>query len=195
MHYGKNDKGLLKEFVYCNKAVPAKFIPMIERIVLAGALLGTCVCLNVRADDKKTSATTITGGTGPNRPPAEIREGGPVREPNFAYFGQSELEGVNYSFVTEWVVFKVTPNWNESDDFPPLSARKAASVALVEVKRLRPDVSNWTLESVTLSQITRHWFYKVRYWRSDKVGSGIPSFLDVPVLMDGTAVHGAVSPQ
>jgi Amt family ammonium transporter len=33
---------------------------MIKRIILAGALLGTCFCLNVNAEDTNTSATTTT---------------------------------------------------------------------------------------------------------------------------------------
>src|SRR5215471_5871513 len=33
---------------------------MIKRIILAGALLGTCFCLNLRAEDTSTSTATTT---------------------------------------------------------------------------------------------------------------------------------------
>jgi hypothetical protein len=131
--------------------------------------------------------------TGQDRSPAEVGAGGPVRPIDFAYFGNSQLDGVTYSFCTKWADFSSTPNWNKTDDFPPLSVRKAVSVALHEAKRIRPDVSNWTLESVTLDQLIGHWFYKVKYLRSDTVGTAIHESLEVPVLMDGTAVHGGVT--
>lgn len=117
---------------------------------------------------------------------------GPLRKPDFAYFGQEQFEGVTYSFGTHWSDFSSTPNWNESDGFPPLSARKAVSVALDELKKMRPDVSAWGVETVTLDHIEMHWFYRVRCARNDGVGTGIHS-IAVPVLLDGTAVHGAIS--
>jgi hypothetical protein len=111
------------------------------------------------------------------------------------YFGSFEFEGVTYSFGTTGATFKATPNWNKSDDFPPLSPRKAISAALGEAKRIRPDVSEWRAETVTLDEIQNHWFYRVECARNDKVGTGIHLPLTVPVLMDGTAVHGEVSPR
>ena len=73
-----------------------------------------------------------------------------------------------------------------------MSARKAVSVALDELKKMRPDVSAWGVESVTLDQLQMHWFYRVRCTRNDGVGTGIHS-IAVPVLLDGTAVHGGVT--
>jgi hypothetical protein len=125
------------------------------------------------------------------------------------YFGASEFEGVTYSFGTTTSAFKATPNWNESDDFPPLSPRKAAFAAFEEAKRLRPDVSEWRVETVTLDGLWNHWIYRVQLARNDRVPTGevrvyssgytntnaseIHLPLIVPVLMDGTAVHGVVS--
>lgn len=111
------------------------------------------------------------------------------------YFGSFEFEGVTYSFGTAWETFNATPNWNESDDFPPLSPRKAISAALREAKRIRPDVSEWTVENVTLDQMQNHWFYRVQCARNDGAGTGIHLPLTVPVLMDGTAVHGEIGPR
>jgi hypothetical protein len=128
-----------------------------------------------------------------------------------AYFGASEFEGVTYSFGTSGTAFKATPNWNESDDFPPLSPRKAVFAAFEEAKRLRPDVSEWRVETVTLDQIQNNWFYRVQFARNERVPTGEVRYyssgytntnaieihlpLIVPVLMDGTAVHGGVSPR
>src|SRR5689334_25210738 len=66
----------------------------------------------------------------------------------FVYFGASEFEGVTYSFATTGTDFKATPNWNEADDSPALSPRKAAYAAFEEAKRIRPDVSKWRVETV-----------------------------------------------
>src|SRR5262249_1720811 len=48
---------------------------MIKRIILAGALLGTCFCLNLRADDASPSATTTTNA--PVAAPAEAKKAEP----------------------------------------------------------------------------------------------------------------------
>jgi hypothetical protein len=127
----------------------------------------------------------------------------------FSYFGQSQFEGVTYSFATTGPAFKATPNWNESEDFPPLSPRKAVFAAFEEAKRLRPDISEWRVETVTLDQLQNHWFYRVQFARNDRVPAAAVRYyssgftntnaieihlpLIVPVLMDGMAVHGGVS--
>jgi Amt family ammonium transporter len=48
---------------------------MIKRIILAGALLGTCLCLNLRAEDTNTSATASTNA--PAAAPAEVKKAEP----------------------------------------------------------------------------------------------------------------------
>src|SRR5260370_11981741 len=50
-------------------------LPKIKRISLAGGLLGTCICLNRRAEDTNTSAATTPNG--PAAAPAEVKKADP----------------------------------------------------------------------------------------------------------------------
>lgn len=106
----------------------------------------------------------------------------------------SEFEGALYFFETTEAVLNAAPRWKKGSEFPPLSPRKAMAVALDEAKRIRPDVSKWNMESVSLSQHgddeEECWVYCVRFSRGDIVITGLPFYLDVPVLMSGEAVRG-----
>ena len=156
-----------------------------------------------------SAATNEAAKVNPRFHTAEQRPTQAYSAVEFYYFGQSEFEGVTYSFGTSGNVFNATPNWNESEDFPPLSPRKAVFAAFEEAKRLRPDVSEWRVETVALDRLQNHWFYRVQFARNYRVPAGagrvvssgytntnpieIHLPLTVPVLMDGTAVRGGVS--
>ena len=106
----------------------------------------------------------------------------------------STFEGANYFFETTQGVIDAAPKWKANEAFPPLSPRKAMVAALREVKRLRPDVAEWNLERVALEgRDSAFWFYEVTFTRSDVPYTGLPYFLHVPVLMDGTAVRGVMN--
>ena len=85
--------------------------------------------------------------------------------------------------------------WKPEAEFPPLSPRKAERAALQRAQQLRPDVKKWHRESICLHESGDDaWFYLVRFWRGDIVIIGLPSFLDVPVLMDGPAPPATADP-
>ncbi len=101
-----------------------------------------------------------------------------------------EFELKVYFFEATDVVLESTPKWRPHADFPPLSPRRAEAVAVAEAKRLRPDVPGWKLDNTELRQsYDDWWYYVVSLYRSDFI-MGKPALMQVPVLMNGEAVHG-----
>jgi len=105
-----------------------------------------------------------------------------------AQLSDSDFEGVTYIFQTTRSSIRSTPKWKPNEEFPPLSPRKAEAAALGRAHQLRPDVSTWNTESICLNYIGDDWFYLVKLWRADIAITGLPYFLEVPVLMDGNAL-------
>jgi hypothetical protein len=104
----------------------------------------------------------------------------------------SQFEQVLYFFQATRGEIRRTPEWRQDSAFPPLSPRLAETAALLEAGRLRPDVQKWHRESISLQETwDGRWMYVVRLWRGDVAYTGLPPFLDVPVLMDGHAIEGA----
>lgn len=105
----------------------------------------------------------------------------------------SEFEGRLYFFYVNSSDLDSGPKWLGSAPFPPLSPRHAESAARAEAQRIRPDVTKWLLDSIKLVPIRsldnpEVWYYCVRLWRGDIAITGLPYFLEIPVLMDGRAV-------
>lgn len=103
-----------------------------------------------------------------------------------------DFERAFYFFQTTYAEIRRTPEWKDDVTFPPLSPRQAEAAALSEVRRLRPDVREWSRESISLHELFEgRWIYIVRIWRSDVPYAGLPQYLHIPVLMDGRAVEGS----
>jgi hypothetical protein len=101
-----------------------------------------------------------------------------------------EFEGKLYFFVAPDEVLKSTPKWRPHSDFPPLPPRRAKAIAIGEAQRLRPDIPGWRLDNIELRQAYDDWwYYTVSLIRSDFI-MGKPALMQVPVLMNGEAVHG-----
>src|SRR5690349_17206791 len=65
----------------------------------------------------------------------------------------SEFERVLYCFQVTPAVIRMAPEWKKNAPFPPLSPRRAEAAALLEARRLRPDVEKWHRDVIILSEI------------------------------------------
>ena len=96
-----------------------------------------------------------------------------------------------YSFQVSWSVIDKTPIWRESEDQPPLAARKALHLARTELSKLFKDGEQWRLDTVGLSPMMGHdghWVYLVRFYPPALPGGieeRIIEYMTIPVLMDG----------
>jgi hypothetical protein len=107
-----------------------------------------------------------------------------------------DFEGVLFFFQTTRGHLRKTPMWKPEVEFPPLSPRKAEAAALQRARQIRPDVIKWHLDSICLHESGDDaWFYIVTFSRGDIVTAGLPSFLQVPVLMDGEALPPTRTPK
>lgn len=69
-----------------------------------------------------------------------------------------------YSFDLTRSALSKAPRWVPSAKSPPLSPRRAQKIAFALVKRLRPEVSEWRLDRITLEPIQgTDWIYLVTY--------------------------------
>lgn len=105
-----------------------------------------------------------------------------------------EFEGEVFYFDFESSALDSAPKWSAKADFPPLSPRKAEAVALNWAQSVRPDVTKWLLESISLEPRNGLdddgcWYYVVTFSRGDIAVTGLPYFLRVPVLMSGRVVQ------
>jgi hypothetical protein len=100
-----------------------------------------------------------------------------------------DFEGVAYHFYTTKGAVRRAPRWAATADCAPLPPRKAHAAALAVARAIRPDVSDWYTEAISLEPWGGEldWIYTVRFTRADIPMTGQPSVLEVPVLMDGTA--------
>jgi hypothetical protein len=92
-------------------------------------------------------------------------------------------------------------DWSETDDNPPLSARRAIALAEAALPTFLKDIHEWErtdaryLSSVSLVPLGgKKWSWKVDYRWLPRVGSsrGTPLTFCVFVLMDGTVVKPKV---
>jgi hypothetical protein len=111
----------------------------------------------------------------------------------YSYIGTNQ-----YSFEVSWAVFDKTPIWRESDDQPPLPARKALRLARACLSKLFTDAGHWRLDAVSLSPMPEHdghWIYLVRFY-PPLPPNGMNGFVEpmtIPVLMSGVAVEPKIS--
>ena len=111
----------------------------------------------------------------------------------------SSYVGTNrYDFAVSHAEIARTPIWQESDDQPPLPARKALRLARARLAKLFDDAKNWRLDTLSLSQVggDGHWVYLVRFeppLPPSGVLEGFQLNIAVPVLMSGVAVEPKIS--
>ena len=110
---------------------------------------------------------------------------------------------IDQSFTTTITdaAIKKTPAWRSGEDNPPLSARRALSLAEREKSQLVTDTKDWTWEFSTATLVPTkndRWYWVIKYQAHGPPGSGgtgLKPYLDVAVLMDGTVVETTVTPK
>ena len=80
-----------------------------------------------------------------------------------------------------------TPKWSDpGHGKPPFPLGRAIDVSRQELQRYVPEVSNWVLQSITLTCFEPdRWYYLVT-WQAG--GQGTDHQLSIPVLMNGATV-------
>jgi len=121
--------------------------------------------------------------------------GQPFPEPNEIELSFSIFENQKFTFLIPTAHFKAAPKWDPKGADVPLLPGAAYRSALALAQMVRPDVRRWNLEDITLEERGAcRWIYMVRLWRGDQAGGGMPFYLKVPVLMDGTAARPRIEP-
>lgn len=105
-----------------------------------------------------------------------------------------------YKFQVSSASINKTPIWRESDDQPPLPARKALRAARNSLVKLVADGAQWRLEEVSLSPLSEnegHWIYLVKFYPPlppSGVFEGHIEPMIIPVLMSGIAIEPKINP-
>jgi hypothetical protein len=106
---------------------------------------------------------------------------------------ESQFAGTTYEFAVSDAFLRNTSRWRAEKELLPVTPNQAEQAAIAEARRLRPEVSDWSLEDMTLRRVGDEcWYYEVLLARADQVVIGIPPpafSLKIPVLMNGAAVH------
>ena len=103
-----------------------------------------------------------------------------------------------YTFAVLEKVIKRSPRWPPDSENPPLAPRAAVRAAERIASRFVVADPPFQRRIATISLLPLEedrWYWSVGFeWRPTGVvgGTGIPNHLDVPVLMDGTAVQPTV---
>jgi len=116
----------------------------------------------------------------------------------FVGVGRAEMRLYSYAFSKQYVVtisddaLQKSPAWAEEAENPPVSARKAIKLADGMKDSLVKDSKDfkWTLRSASLQPAgAGKWFWLVYYEAEFQgVSTGIPNYLRLVVLMDGTVI-------
>ena len=105
----------------------------------------------------------------------------------------SDTIGKTFYFEVTGEGLLKTPIWKADADSPPLAPRKADQLATEKFRQLISDAAEWKRERITLEDAGDglHCIYIVRFTYAG-ISAGLPPFLDVVVLMDGTVVEPKV---
>jgi hypothetical protein len=102
--------------------------------------------------------------------------------------------GRRYVFPIDAAAIECSPRWLKRQEYPPLSPKSAVTAARKEAIRLRPDIKVWRLADISLQSLEGEdadlWCYVIVLSPADRALNGPPSTLEVPVMMDGRAIHG-----
>jgi hypothetical protein len=112
--------------------------------------------------------------------------------------------GKTYTTVIREDAVRKSPVWLETAENPPVSVRKAITLADAKRRQLVRDTERftWRRESVAVEfffsrekdQPYKHPYWHVHYEAHDRYGgTGIPNNLDLFVLMDGSLVEPTVT--
>lgn len=154
------------------------------------------------SNGKKDDQTTYHVSHNEMKPPAV--EANEVRVANRSSFVRGQIR--QYDWCVARVVMEKQPRWDGLTTEPPLSARKAAALALPNVQRRFPEVKEWLIRNITLrnqqdgdnsgqgNSYLNVWVYEVTFMPKDKKAGEKIGFeagfvvLTEVVLLDGTVV-------
>lgn len=120
--------------------------------------------------------------------------------------------GKRFTFSISDTDLRQSPKWAEDADNPPLSARRALSIAKAMKEKLSKQTGaftdngdlRWELDSIQLvpwtdwknEGISQRWYWLVRYEAHAARGgsTGIPFDLRLPILMDGRPIEPKIRP-
>lgn len=122
----------------------------------------------------------------------------------FAIAAHAEISHSSNAFAKRYTIkisdeiLEKSPSWNDDAENPPLSARKAISLANEMKDSLVKDSDEfkWKLQSTSLQPTDGDkWYWLVRYEAKFQGGgsTGVPNHLRLAVLMDGTVIKPIVS--
>jgi len=107
------------------------------------------------------------------------------------------FRGINnellYFFVVKSDQLNQTPQWENTQENPPLPVNKAISIANEQLKSIIGDTENWEMDEIVLNPPRgkfNRWFYLVSFKEkpSTSIFAGVLPFFQIPVLMDGATI-------
>ena len=109
------------------------------------------------------------------------------------YAALGDIGGQHYRSQVTWTQIEQAPKWSpDAQETPPLPPGRAQAIARKELNRLIPLGQTWHLHAVRIVDAGRgQWLYEVSFERqfpSDVAVIG-GQFMDILVLMDGTAIE------
>ena len=107
------------------------------------------------------------------------------------YTAEGEAFGVSYSSYVFRESLEKTPRWERNAEHPPVSARRALRIAEKEagIVSAREGYER-RVHQVALVPVRDRWIWEVSFIWKGRVGggTGIPDYLQVIILMDGSAI-------
>jgi hypothetical protein len=113
------------------------------------------------------------------------------------YRTESRLKGKLFKFVVMESQLQNVPKWETKAEHPPLSPRKAMSIAKQKARELLPAVYDWDVSALTLQRTGAegNWIYVVKATeRPNQLRWNNPAWINIIVLMDGSAVEPTIAP-
>jgi len=116
--------------------------------------------------------------------------------PSYIYFDfLLQDPSVSFKVTVTGSAIGRTPKWNEQDENPPLSARRAIKLADNLRAKVVKDHEEWKwhLEHASLTPFSEspqgRWYWEISYYAARPVYTGPHNELHLAVLMDGTVVE------
>lgn len=120
-------------------------------------------------------------------------ENGAITQNYAVYIPIEHYNGKLYEFFVWSNQFQKMPAWPKKLGNPPLSLRKAITLARTDLESFLPIAARWDCESVTWSPTgIRRWMYFVKFQPHNDYINGKEVSMTVTVLMDGTAIKPVV---
>lgn len=175
----------------------------ISSLLLAGCTERPTGTPELQATDSSASPRPIADPAN-----AKISSGSASSDKNPIQFGIKIWDGFttieSYTFghqlTTTLPEEPIGPTWKMSESTPPLSVSQAVALAEEFRQRTVQDLEDfeWGLSSITLvpwDAESGYWYWMIYFEQLVLQGgsTGVPSHLNVIVLMDGTVVHPTVT--